>query len=129
MDGRYSGQLTPGKFVFKHPENHTFELRLENFSKELNLNISDSEDIDVDLTTGFFPIILIPIAGPHANIIIDSNPRGAEVWKDNVSTNKSTPFSEVSGVFELHTYELRLNNHIDKFTLFTDRNIKINVSI
>ena len=124
MDGHYSGQLTPSKFLFNRAENHSFELRLDDYDPQiLNINTSNSIDINVNLSTGpgLYNTKLSP---PSVKININSNPSGAEVWLDNKDTGKSTPFSEDAAIYENHTYELRMEGHQDyPIPVFTEHDI------
>ena len=133
IDGNYSGNLTPSKFMFKKAENHSFELRLEGYdSQMINLTTSNSLDVDVNLSTGpGFYVSRGPVALPTVNVSIESNPPGAEVWKDDKSTGKLTPFSELSGVYENHAYELRIKGHknYEIPTILTAHDVNLIVSL
>lgn len=131
IDGNYSGRLTPSKFTFKKAENHSFELRLEGYdSQMINLTTSNSLDVNVNLSTGPGFYVSRGVVPPHVKIDIKSNPPGAEVWKDNENTGKSTPFSELSAVYETHTYELRAKGHKDyEIPVDTDHDQQIDVTL
>jgi hypothetical protein len=112
IDGNNSCQLTPCEFTFRKSENHSLELRLDGYDPHMmNITTSNSLDVNVNLTTGpEFCVSRGPSMGaPHVDVKIISSPPGAEVWKDSENTGKLTPFYELSGVYETHNYELRMD--------------------
>lgn len=129
LDDHYSGQHTPSIFTFKNPQIHSFELRLYGYDWQMiNLNTSNSVDVNANFSTGLDfgrgPVF------PHVDVRIDSNPQGAEIYKDGKNTGKTTPYYEPVGVYEAHDYYICKEGYEDyKIQIITDGDKNYEVSL